>query len=240
MNATSFAYSQLKSAVLTGELSPHERLNEASFCEKLAISRTPLRSAVERLIAEGWLRTAPNRAVQVAGVSQDEIVELYATRSLLEVAAVELVARKCTSSDVSQLEYVLAAQRLASNVDNQAEVSRLGQQFHETIWRIAGNQQFLEFLSILQERMTRYRSLSTSQPGRATEATDEHAKILEALRSHDPGAAAKHLASHIEHGKELALAAFLQWQDSAGARAKKQPDKLTRGLRVSQPTSAKR
>lgn len=239
MNATSIAYAALKNAVLNGDLSPHERLNEALFCEKLAISRTPLRSAVERLTAEGWLRTAPNRAVQVVGVSEQEIVELYAMRGLLEAAAVELAAEKCTDADINQLQYMLAAQKLAADAGNQAEVARLGQQFHQAIWRIAGNHLFLEFLSILQERMTRYRRLSASQPGRTMEATEEHEKILRALRSHNSAAASKHLVRHIAQGKALALAAFRQWQSSGAAQSKVQPEKPRRNARSQQLATAK-
>jgi DNA-binding GntR family transcriptional regulator len=214
MNASALAYEALKSAVLTGELLPHQKLSEPYFCEKLSISRTPLRRAVERLTAEGWFETAPNRSVKVAAVSDAEIVELYTLRALLEAATVEVAAKRCTPADIERLRYILSAQELAATADNEAEVSRLGQEFHATIWKIAGNNLFFEFLTILQERMTRYRHLSARQPGRPIEATDEHAKILKAMEARDAKKASEHLRRHIEQGKGSAVSAFRQYETS--------------------------
>jgi DNA-binding GntR family transcriptional regulator len=53
---------RLRELVITGELAPGERLNERELCERLQVSRTPVREAIKTLIQEGLLRAQPNRA----------------------------------------------------------------------------------------------------------------------------------------------------------------------------------
>src|SRR4051812_19007371 len=82
------AYLYLRGKILSGELAPGKALSEASIARELGNSRGPLREAVRRLTAEGFLRQAPSGGSIVVDFSRRDVAELYELREALEVYAV--------------------------------------------------------------------------------------------------------------------------------------------------------
>src|SRR5271157_1323834 len=78
------AYLYLRRKILSGELPAGIPLSEASIARELGNSRTPLREAIRRLAAEGFLRHIPNRGSMVVEFSKRDIAELYELREALE------------------------------------------------------------------------------------------------------------------------------------------------------------
>src|SRR5262249_19305461 len=82
------AYLYLRTRILSGDLPPGTALSEASIARERGNSRGPLREAVRRLTAEGFLRPAPNGGSSVVEFSRRDVAELYELREALEVYAV--------------------------------------------------------------------------------------------------------------------------------------------------------
>src|SRR6266851_4659099 len=86
------AYERLKDAVRHQELQPGQALSETYLSKILGISRTPIREAIQQLVAEGLLETIPGRAVTVAAPSAQAVLNVIHIRSLLEPEVARLLA----------------------------------------------------------------------------------------------------------------------------------------------------
>ena len=78
------AYDEIKRMVLTGELNPGTFLAERQLAARLGMSKTPVRSALERLESEGFIRISPQQGAIIRDLSLDEITDQYEIRTALE------------------------------------------------------------------------------------------------------------------------------------------------------------
>jgi len=85
-----WAEDRLHTAIVTGELQPGERIRIEGLAADWNISPTPLREAVRALAHTGLVRVSPQRGATVAGLSPEEIGEIYELRLLLEPRALRL------------------------------------------------------------------------------------------------------------------------------------------------------
>ena len=99
-------YDSLKELILTSQFDPSQRLDERTLAAQLGISRTPLREAIHRLVAEGFLRVEPRRGVFVNEKSKNEIVEILYVRAALESMGARLATRHVTDGDVAGLRSI--------------------------------------------------------------------------------------------------------------------------------------
>src|ERR1700733_11927879 len=93
MRASETAYQRLRDEIIQWKLEPGTPLGEVETSLRLGVSRTPLREALSRLIAEGFVRTGPGRTAVVTSLSRRDIVELFELREALETQAARLAAR---------------------------------------------------------------------------------------------------------------------------------------------------
>jgi len=83
---------RLRAALLEGRCVPEEKLHEESLSALLQVSRTPLRSALNSLAAEGLLDYVPNRGYSVRGVDLARLSSVFDVRGVLEGLAARLAA----------------------------------------------------------------------------------------------------------------------------------------------------
>ena len=99
---------RVRQALLDGLLAPGSRINEVSLSRELAVSRTPLRAALQMLAGEGLLTYTPNRGFTVRAFPLSEIVDAYEMRALAEGLAARLAAERGLSAEACvQLENAL-------------------------------------------------------------------------------------------------------------------------------------
>lgn len=201
------AYEQLRDAIIAGSIHPDTHLSEPELAIQLGVSRTPVREALTKLIAEGLvIRLSTNRAV-VAPVSVDEIRHVYDIRSRLEGLIARDAATRVTPAARAELErQVLLMERLS---DDYAEVIRIGATFHTSLEELSGNVICANLLHVLRGHVDRYRSFTTREPGRAANAVSEHRTVFEAVMSGDPELAEAVMRQHIDH----AGAAAIEWAE---------------------------
>jgi DNA-binding GntR family transcriptional regulator len=77
----------IRTLLISGELTPGQRLSEASFSERFDVSRNSLREAFRLLTKDGLLRHEANRGVFVAVPSMASIIDIYRVRRMLECGA---------------------------------------------------------------------------------------------------------------------------------------------------------
>lgn len=188
-----YLYEQLRRAITQGELRPNQRLVETELAEMLAVSRTPVREALQRLAMDG-LVSRRRRGWVVREHNATEIEQIYACRAALEGYAARLVALYATDSQLDEISGILFS---VSDTSNRDEMVAVNEHFHEAIIDAANN----PLLSQLARRSRLYyfnkRVAHLYTDVEATQSRSQHIRLLEALRDRDPDAAEAITREHI-------------------------------------------
>lgn len=191
------AYHILRNRIIQGLVTEGEALLEESLSDNLGMSRTPVRTALTRLKAEGLIVEGSDRTLRVPKLDAKSIEDTFRARITIESAVVELAAEKATDEQIQRLEHLLWDEEVAHNSFNELLTSMVDGMFHAYLAEIAGNAYFIEFSSRTNARS----SLMLAQSGTLREAIIpalvEHRKILGAIRQHDPAAAKEAMEEHL-------------------------------------------
>ncbi len=194
------AYDLVKGMIFGFDLMPGQRFSEAELTERLVVSRTPLRQALQRLEREGFLRVFPKLGWQVAPLDFEVYDELYDLRVLIECDAARRLAEAEARPALRPLAehwLVPAAERLADGV----EVARLDELFHAALVLASGNRAMARVHHEITERIRIIRRLDFTKPARLAITYDEHARILRAITRRRADEAQRLLRAHIEQSK---------------------------------------
>jgi len=195
------AYAQVKQMIFDFTLMPSDRFSESDLVQKLQLSRTPLRQALQRLAREGFVQVFPKLGWQVAPLDFDVIDELYDLRMLIECHAAQLLAsRESRSAELQALVdswMVPVEQRLSDPV----EVGTMDENFHAELVAGAGNREMTRVHLGLTDRIRIVRRLDFTKPARVAATYDEHARILRAILRRRADEAQRLLRAHIEQSK---------------------------------------
>lgn len=194
------AYRQIKQMIFDFALMPGDRCSESELAQRLAVSRTPLRQALQRLQREGFLQVQPKIGWLVAPLDFDTFDELYDLRVLIEChAAQQLVNAELRTGlrALADVWMVPGELRLADG----AEVGRLDEHFHADLVQASGNREMSRVHREITERIRIIRRLDFSKPARVETTYDEHARILRAITRRRGEEAQRLLRAHIEQSK---------------------------------------
>jgi DNA-binding GntR family transcriptional regulator len=174
-------------------------LTESEVALAAGTSRTPVREALLRLEAEGFLEIVPKKGAFVPPISDAEVRAVMQARGLVEDWSVRSVASAAAGAEaefLGELEQLLDEQQRLL-VDPVAFIEH-DRRFHRTIVRRAGNDVLAEFYETLRDRQVRMglRAVASSA-NRARTVLTEHAAIVAALRRGDAEQAGAAVAAHL-------------------------------------------
>lgn len=199
------AYMQLREQLLRSQLMPNEKINEVALASRMEISRTPLREALNRLVAEGLL-VDRGRGFSVPDLKPDVVIDLFEARLEIECATVRLACERAADADLEALSEFLE-ESMAESPD--ASVDRLIEldiRFHDTIAELAGNKVLRQILSNLNDRIHLIRWIAME--GRRERTQSQHREILDHIQAREIDPAIAAMREHILHRNEDILAAI--------------------------------
>ncbi len=183
--------------IVEGLLEPGARLNERLLCDKLAISRTPLREAYKVLAAEGLVELLPNRGAVVARMSIGDIECTFEVMSVLESLAGELACRRITDLEIQQIR-ALHFEMLACHARRDLPgYYRLNHAIHDAINAAARNSVLTQTYLQINARIQALRFRSNFEQDKWDIAVREHSEMLEALGTRDGGRLSDILRQHV-------------------------------------------
>ena len=197
-------HEHLRNAILSATVRPNQRLVEEEIAGELAVSRTPVREALQRLRHEGLV--AQNRGWIVRDNGPEEVLQAVEARAGIESFAASLAAERITEADLARLKTLLT--EMESDTKTVPEVNTLNIEFHTIITEAAGNSLLTQF-----SRRTQVHYWSLSRPVRFTEQDDQlvnrqHRALYQALERRD-GAAAREVAqAHVETTYDVLARAY--------------------------------
>lgn len=208
------AYQAIRSAILGYKLPPGTALSVPKLASQLAISRSPVREAVQWLVRDELAMAAPHRETIVARIGLEDLLQLYEMRGMLEGLAARLATEKLDISARGELESIVEQHRKVleqgEGLEPHVEVDI---RFHRTIREIAGNQHLVEALDRIQEKVRLAMHSLWWIDNAPHHALEDHEKILATMFSGDPDATEMAARAHIarlrttlaecmEHGRE--------------------------------------
>jgi DNA-binding GntR family transcriptional regulator len=188
-------YLAIKEMAISFEFKPGERVNEVELAGRLGASRTPLREALNRLVAEEFLTFQQGRGFFCRELKPREMYELYQFRSVLELAAVRLTCEYATEDEVQELSDYLDQTGPEDKGRSSQELVSIDEHFHERLMELSRNKEMTRVLVNINARIRFFRWVDMDT--RRSETQGEHRKILNAIQARDADLAATLMGQHI-------------------------------------------
>lgn len=198
------AYDAIRTGIRMGHIPPGTRLHEHELAAQLGTSKTPVREALGRLVADGLATTSGRTGVYVTRLSNDETVDLYEARGIIEPPLARFAAERASDEDIRRLQKSLGAFETALDADDVDALMELDSQFHELIAAIAGNRMLAEARERLDNCIAIARVASLRRTHRRTSAyaLREHRQICTAIAEHNGRLAERRMADHIRKRRD--------------------------------------
>lgn len=200
-------YRELKEMAADYAFKPDSRLNESELSRALQTSRTPLREALNRLVAEGFLTFRSGQGFFCRSLTPREIMDLYEARAAIECEAARLAALRADAADIDALEaFLTRSQDDYRPGAPPAALVKLDETFHIRLTALSGNEEMTRMLENMNGRIRYVRLIDlktlSAREGPEMVTTEPHRRILDAVKRRDPEAAAREMGGHIERRLE--------------------------------------
>jgi DNA-binding GntR family transcriptional regulator len=200
------AYDALHGHIVTGELSPGERLVEEELAEQLGESRGAIRTALLRLEHDGLVLRERNRGARVRRISAEEAVEILEARAALESLAAGYAAVRRTDADVKELRKITAEMAKLLAAGELLAMSERNAAMHRRILEISRHTVAQQVCARLNSQMVRFQFRTVLVPGRPAKSLAEHGAIIDAIAAADRKAAEVAMRRHLSHVAQTLLA----------------------------------
>jgi DNA-binding GntR family transcriptional regulator len=201
----------VRTMVVDGALAEGERINEVQLSQKLGVSRTPLREALNRLAAEAALDSTPGIGFSVKPLTLEEFAPLYAMRPILDPAALKLAGLP-TAERMQRLRDLNARIEASRNVERTID---LDDQWHSALMAACPNTILLGLIEQYMRRTRRYEIALMRERREVLAASSNHRAVMAALRRRDLDGACEALRHNLTRGA-APLTAWLKDRKSKG------------------------
>jgi DNA-binding GntR family transcriptional regulator len=190
------AYRHIQRGLRLGRYKPGERLIPEEIAAEIGMSRMPVREAFRRLASDGLVLLRPNRGCVVAGLTVDELYEIFEIRSVLEGLAVRLAMPRIDEEELEDLERLLDRMERAGQSGGSDWVVR-HQEFHGRICALSQRPKLIHQIQALHVVIEPYMRIWFDDVDKPLSAREEHAAVIAALRSGNPRQAEQVMQDHI-------------------------------------------
>jgi len=196
---------RLRTMITEGGLAPGARLNERVLCERLRVSRTPLREAFKVLAAERLIELNPNRGASVVALSRADVEQLFELMGALEGLAGQLAAERRTEAELAEiraLHFEMLAAHARRDLPAYYDFNR---RIHVAISRCARNDMLAETYDSVNTRIQNLRFRSNFNQDKWDHAVREHQQMLQALEDGNGAALRAILETHLRNKRDAVL-----------------------------------
>ncbi len=201
-------YETLKEDILLNKYKPGAELQIDKLSQEFGVSTTPIREALVRLEGDGLVVSIPNRGVQVAPLSVEDVRNLYEVRRLLEPYVAKIAAMHC-----EELEVMTLYEKLLGLIEGPTDLAtyiNADLELHELMFKHLGNTLLKDILDQVDQHSLRIRYLVESNAGELRKevvemVTREHLAILKALKEKDEESAVATTLQHLINAEARTL-----------------------------------
>lgn len=212
------AYAAIKKGLMSGQFKPGEVLTIRQLAQDYGISATPVREALQRLVAERSLELLRNRSIAVSVLTLDKFVELRRIRCLLEGLAAELATPHFRDLDIARLDQTILEIDRDIKENNAAGYLRRNEKFHFLIYERAQSPLMLQIIQDLWTQAGPFFNFLFEDSGYLREANDGHRKIIAAIKTGDAAAVRESVIWDISEAAESLMARLRQMEADAAVK----------------------
>jgi DNA-binding GntR family transcriptional regulator len=199
------AYEAIKEYILTADLRgqpPGSKLDEKQLVAQLKVSRTPVREAINRLAAEGFLEVVPYKGVFIARKTKKDILSILLVRATLEGMAARLATPNFRQGDFAKMREMFTP-FLNSSLENQRyEFSQANIKFHEFILKRSDCGILIDIAKTLFDHMRLIRFRTSGFLPRLESALAQHLELIDVFEKRDSDKAERLMRAHIEESAQ--------------------------------------
>ena len=184
----------------SGKLPPGAPLDERALASRFEVSRTPIREALQQLVARELVVITPRQGAIVARMSVSKIRGLMETLGELESFAARLAARRVDDDLRERLDRNLARCQDALDNGGAAEYAIANSSFHEAIYAGSRNEYLTMQLRNAHRLIQRYRVRDFQSNQQIRKSFDDHVQIAQAIRDGDESLAHETMLRHVPAG----------------------------------------
>jgi GntR family transcriptional regulator, rspAB operon transcriptional repressor len=192
-------YGVLKSAIISAEFRPGERLSLRELSDRFRLSATPIRDALRRLQTDGLIQVEPRRGTFVSEMNAEDVREIFESRRIVEQAAAEKLgtAPESTIQEISAIVDAMAGLIDGQIVTNYPLYLQLDDRLHKNIVSILQNERLETFYDGLKTHSCIARALVPAPQKRMPQTHLEHCAIVQAFKERDVESAKRAIAEHL-------------------------------------------
>jgi DNA-binding GntR family transcriptional regulator len=190
------AVEALREAIVDGVYAPGQRLRQQELAAKYGCSVIPIREALHRLAAEGFVVLDPQRGARVAAFDGRMLEEIFEVRMALERIAVQRAADRMTPQVAERTRRIL--ERMERPNLSPSDWVRLDWEFHDSLCACAEQEYLRKTISTLRRQMEPYLRLDLAKVGTIEYGRREHRRIFQSCVRKDPEAAGRHIVAHLQ------------------------------------------
>lgn len=202
---TDEVYEYLSGKIIAGKYASGDWLRQEDISTQLGVSQTPVREALDRLVASGLAERVPYRGVRVPLLEPEEVLDAFLLRLLLETTAAHLAAEIIQPEVVQNLAQLVEKTAMLVSLEDMSSLRQLNKEFHSRLVEAAGSPLLSKLYEIttnafpdwmLYEYMFRHPELLQAS---LHNEYIEHKAIVNALALQDGQRCSQHVAKHIKN-----------------------------------------
>jgi len=199
--------SLIREAIIQQRLSAGTRLVLEDLSAQYEVSLTPMREALQQLVAEGFVVQAPHKGFTVASMDRDEIEELYTIRIGMETLATRRAVPRVTGEELDKMASLLTTMEAEARAVPMSwnKFHAADRSFHLVLYSASGSKRWVETIQTFWRRAERYMRMRTAMAGGVGGVLLDHERILEACRRRDVSAAVELVREHIAQAQQELL-----------------------------------
>ena len=205
---SSVIFRQLEEMILSGKISPGDRINESQLAGAIGVSRAPIREACRQLEKHNIVEVLANRGTFVRSIHPKEVAELYDVRAALDALAGERAAARMTPEAVQELAGHLEVMEVFAAQEDVAAYYRANLDFHMAVVRASANKSLANLYESVCKQALLFRRTSLSLHNRLRVSLVQHKEIFSALKSGRGELAAALLKNHVLDAGRALIAAI--------------------------------
>ncbi len=201
------AYVELKRLIQSGEFPPHLALSERQLSERLGMSKTPIRAALENLEMQGLVTVSPQRGIFIRELSARETGELFDVRLAVEpFASAKLAQLSWSIAQRAALKKNLACQKRAVKAEDPLAAAELDFEFHRLLAQVLDNREIVAWLEKCFDQLHRsVLHINRLVPGRLQTSYADHVGIAHAIMDGDQSKSRLLMQEHLKFGRRFLL-----------------------------------
>jgi len=190
---------ELKEAILAGKLAPGERLSEEKLASSLKVGRVPLREALRRLEAEGYITFLSHDDIMVSKPTIEDVRDYYSIASVLEGLATRLAVERAQPEELSRLRELHQLLKEAYKKKDPELYFEANSSFHRFIAEMARNERLHGLILQMRQGIQKTRILALHLPERLDYSMREHDQILDAFLKRNAELAQATMIRHLQN-----------------------------------------